>query len=89
MPDAGSDRLRLASSRGRTALLVDWIWRGDPFLQTRSEDRHPTLREATLTTALLKGDPLSSVFIALTIRNILFLKWYNTKKIVKLNFIIP
>ncbi len=32
-------------------LLVDWIWRGDPFLQTRSEDRHPTLREATLTTA--------------------------------------
>ncbi|NEP44224.1 MAG: hypothetical protein F6K35_35375 [Okeania sp. SIO2H7] len=33
------------------SLLVDWIWRGDPFLQTRSEDRHPTLREAALTTA--------------------------------------
>ncbi len=32
-------------------LLVDWIWRGDPFLQTRSEVRHPTLREAALTTA--------------------------------------
>ncbi|RQH07307.1 hypothetical protein, partial [Okeania hirsuta] len=26
-------------------LLVDWICGGDPFLQTRSEDRHPTLRK--------------------------------------------
>ncbi|NEP85670.1 MAG: hypothetical protein F6K18_01860 [Okeania sp. SIO2C2] len=35
--------------------------RGDPFLQTRSEDRHPTLREATLTTAFLslKGEALN------------------------------
>ncbi|NEP85546.1 MAG: hypothetical protein F6K18_01195 [Okeania sp. SIO2C2] len=41
--------------------MVDWIWRGDPFLQTRSEDGHPTLREAALTTACFsfKGEALN------------------------------
>ncbi|NEP72732.1 MULTISPECIES: hypothetical protein [Okeania] len=39
---------RWERNRNTSSLLVDWIWRGDPFLQTRSEDRHPTLREAPL-----------------------------------------
>ena len=46
-------------------LLVHWIWRGDPFLQTRSEDRHPTLREAPKSDRLLspeKGRRIPTIF---------------------------